>query len=68
MNSYKYKLYTGPCIVDEIAAELEERGYQVTIGTENIYFDSGIPDALDLFDYLKFYGRFRWYDLQRITL
>ena len=40
MTTYKVRAYTGPAIVEQIADKLRSHGFEVSTGTETVYFYS----------------------------
>lgn len=64
----RYRLYTGPTLVQQLAEELRGMAYNVVVeGTENVLFDSPVDDRDELwFLMTPLHGRFRVNDLVRL--
>ena len=58
----RYRLYTGPTLVQHVAQELRSKGFEVLEGTENVYFNSNLEHD-ELYELLNLRGRFRYNDL-----
>jgi hypothetical protein len=62
---HKYKVYTGPTVVQYAANRLRDRGYTVSEGTEHVYTEAASRE--DVLEALPRGVGWTWRDVQELS-